>query len=595
MESHIIPLFLNRVSKYGNREVFRFRAEDKTYQSLSWLQLHERVETFLSSLQALGVEKDEMVGIFSQNKPQWLMADLAIMARGAVVVPFYATASLDQLRYIVKETGMKVMFAGSEEQLTTARELLDGDTTLEKIVSFDHTLSDDPRIMGFDDFMKLGASQGIKATLKDREAEYDAADLATVIYTSGTTGEPKGVMLRQDNFMYCFRIHDERLKVSSSDVSLCFLPLSHVFERMWSHYLLNQGAVNVFLENPKEVIEELPRIKPTVMCTVPRFFDKTFEGIHTEMGKWSPFKQKVFKWSVKQGMHAIEYRRRNKSLPSGLALSYRIANLLVLKKVRSVFGGNVRFFPCAGAAINTATLKFFHAVGLFVNYGYGATETTATVSCFRDDEYFFGTCGTVMPGIEVKIGENSEILIKGRTVFYGYYKKEKETAEVLKDGWFYSGDEGYLDEQNNLIMVDRIKDLMKTSVGKYVSPQKLEMLLSQDELVEQIIVVGDNRQYVSALVVPVMEKLALLAKTHNISFTKEAELVTNKEIIGLVQSRFNAMQQHITPYERVVKIALLPEPFTIESDTMTSTLKLKRNSIERTYRDLVDKMYRGTV
>ncbi len=591
MESHIIPLFINRVDKYRTKEVFRFRGAGNQYESINWLELHAKVESFLSSLHALGVEKDEMVGIFSQNKPQWLMADLAIMARGAVVVPFYATSSLDQLRYIVKETSMKVMFAGSEEQLTTALELLDGSNTLEKIVSFDHTSSDDSRIMGFDDFMKLGASQGIKATLQDRVAEYDAADLATVIYTSGTTGEPKGVMLRQDNFMFCFRIHDERLKVNSSDVSLCFLPLSHVFERMWSHYLLSRGAVNVFLENPKEVIEELPKVKPTVMCTVPRFFDKTFEGIHTEMNKWPEAKQKVFKWSVKQGMQAIQYRCRNKSLPVGLALKYRIANLLVLKKVRSVFGGNVRFFPCAGAAINTATLKFFHAVGLFVNYGYGATETTATVSCFRDDEYFFGTCGTVMPGIEVKIGENSEILVKGRTVFYGYYKKEKESAEVLKDGWFFTGDEGYLDDQNNLIMVDRIKDLMKTSVGKYVSPQKLEMLLSQDELVEQIVVVGDNRQYVSALVVPVMDKLAELAKAHNISFDEPKELVQNEKIVQLVQSRFDALQQSITPYERVVKITLLAEPFTIEAGTMTSTLKLKRNAIERYYSKLVEKMY----
>ncbi len=591
MESHIIPLFLSRVNKYRTKEVFRFLDAEGNYQSLNWLQLNEKVEAFLSSLHVLGVEKDEMVGIFSQNKPQWLMADLAVMARGGVVVPFYATSSLDQLRYIVKETGMKVMFVGNDEQLLSALSLLDEPTSLEKLVSFEQTTSDDSRVMGFDDFIKLGSTRGVRVKLQDPGNVYDASDLATVIYTSGTTGEPKGVMLRQDNFMYCFRIHDERLDLRSTDVSLCFLPLSHVFERMWSHYLLYKGAINVFLENPKEVINTLSRVKPTVMCTVPRFFDKTYEGIHSEMRKWPSLKQKIFNWSVRQGMKAIEYRCRNRSLPSGLAIKNRWANWLVLKKVRSVFGGNIRFLPCAGAAINTSTLKFFHGVGLFVNYGYGATETTATVSCFRDDKYFFGTCGTVMPGIEVRIGENSEILVKGRTVFYGYYKKEKETAEVLRDGWFHSGDEGYLDEQNNLIMVDRIKDLMKTSVGKYVSPQKLEMLLSQDELVEQIIVVGDNRQYVSALVVPEKDKLILLAKTHSIPFTDYRDLVQNEKITQLVQSRFDALQQHITPYERVVKIALLPQPFSIEAGTMTSTLKLKRNSIERHYRDLVDKLY----
>ncbi len=595
IESHIIPMFLNRVKTYGKKEVFRYKDGQGKYHSIDWDALSIRVDAILSSLHTLGVRKGEMVGIFSQNKPQWLMADLAIMALGAVVVPFYATASMEQLRYMVKETGMKVLFAGDDEQLEKAMELMGEGSTLKTVVAFkepsEHLASDHFTVMGFDAFLDLSRKHAVGITAADRLNEYKATDLATVIYTSGTTGEPKGVMLRQDNLMYCFDIHDQRLDVHSTDVSLCFLPLSHVFERMWSYYLLHRGAVNVFLENPREVIQTLAVVKPTVMCTVPRFFDKTYAGIQEEASKWPAFKQKIFRWSVKQGMQSIAYTSQNKKLPLELGVKLGLANALVLKKLRAIFGGEIRVMPCAGAAINTDILKFFHAVGLFVNYGYGATETMATVSCFREDGYYFGTCGSVMPGVDVKIGENKEILVKGRTVFYGYYKKEKETAEVLKDGWFYTGDEGYLDDKGNLIMVDRIKDLMKTSVGKYVSPQKLEMLLSQDELVEQLTVVGDNRQYVSALVVPVMEKLQKLAADHSIPFKDEAELVHSEQVYELVQQRFDALQKDVTPYERVVKFTLLPEPFSIESGTMTSTLKLRRGAIEKRYKVLIDKMY----
>ncbi len=595
IEQHIIPMFLNRAGSYGKKEVFRYKDSQNRYQSMTWHELSGSIDNILSSLHAIGVRKGEMVGIYSQNMPQWLMTDLAIMALGAVVVPFYATASMEQLRYIVKETGMKVMFAGDDEQLEKVLALKKEGSTLKTIVSFRNnpTLAgtEQSSVLGFHAFLDLSRKKAIRLSITDRLHEYKSTDLATVIYTSGTTGEPKGVMLRQDNLMYCFGIHDLRLTVNSTDVSLCFLPLSHVFERMWSYYLLHRGAVNVFLENPKEVITTLAEVKPTLMCTVPRFFDKTWAGIQEEASSWPALKQKIFRWSVNQGLQAIEYKCRNKEMPLGLRTKLGVADRLVLRKLRGIFGGNIRVMPCAGAAINKDILKFFHAVGLFVNYGYGATETMATVSCFKEDVYDFGTCGSVMPGVEVKIGENSEILVKGRTIFFGYYKKEQDTAAVLKNGWFHTGDEGYLDDKGNLIMVDRIKDLMKTSVGKYVSPQKLEMLLSQDELVDHITVVGDNRQYVSALVVPAMDKLKKLAAQNNISFTDETALVNDEQVYDLFQKRFDALQKDITPHERVVKFLLLAEPFSIESGTMTSTLKLRRNAIEKAYRHLIDSMY----
>lgn len=592
MDEHIIPVFLDRVNRHGAKEVFRYRDKNQHWRSINWHELKAKVEKVIGALEAFGIKKGDRVGIFSQNKPEWLITDIAIMAMNATAVPFYATSSVDQVDYIVRETGMKVLFAGGEEQLQTALKVAAAEGPLQKIICYHEPVVKKDGVITFDEFLALSPQNTDFDTIEDRLDEYNPGDLATIIYTSGTTGEPKGVMLTHDNFIFCFGIHDERLDVQSSDVSLCFLPLSHVFERMWSHYLLYKGAVNVFLENPREVIDVLPVVKPTLMCAVPRFFDKTIAGIYTEMKKWPEKKQKIFKWSVNQGMKAIEYRSRGEKLPAGLAFRHYVANLLVLKKLRAIFGGKIRSVPCAGAAINTQVLKFFHAVGIFVNYGYGATETTATVSCFRTDEYFYGTCGTVMPGVEVKIGDNSEILVKGRTVFSGYYKKEKETAEVIKNGWFHTGDEGYLDDKNNLIMVDRIKDLMKTSVGKYVSPQKLELLLAEEDFVEQIIVVGDNRQYVSALIVPDMDKLKQIAQENSIAFTNEKELVNDDALRQIVASRFEARQAGLTHYEKVVKFTLLPEPFSIEGGTMTNTLKLRRSYIERMYKDIVEEMYK---
>lgn len=590
MEDHIIKMFLNRAGQYGSKEAMRYRNKNNTYNSLNWNELDQKVRQIAASLESWGYKKGDRIGIFSPNKAEWLIADLGILANGSVVVPFYATASQAQVKYIVEETGMTIMFVGTQTQLEVAVPLLE-QTSLEKIIMFDDYEGDHEHIISFDRFLKTEPQPSSGKSLEEKIELFDKQDIATIIYTSGTTGEPKGVILSHDNFMFCFQIHDERLEVNKEDVSLCFLPLSHVFERLWSHYILHRGAVNVFLENPREVIEELPRVKPQLMCTVPRFFDKTYQGIQTETAKWSSLKRKIFRWSIAKGLEAIDFRCRNKPLPSNLKFKLAIADKLVLSKLRKIFGGKIKFMPCAGAAINTDVLRFFHAVGLFVNYGYGATETTATVSCFRSDEYYFGTCGSVMPRVEVKIGKGSEILVRGRSVFQGYYKKEEATQEVLKDGWFYTGDEGYLDDKGNLFMLDRIKDLMKTSVGKYVSPQKLELLLSQDKAIEQLIVVGDNRQYVSALIVPSIPVLKSLAQEYNIRYASDDDLINSPQLIKLLESRFAYLQKDLTAYERVVKFTLLKEPFTIEEGTMTSTLKLRRANIEKSYKHLIDQMY----
>ena len=514
MKEHIAHMVRNRAARLGPREVFRFRpVNEKEFKSYTWNEFTRDADKVSRALIALGYGHESHIGIFSDNRLEWTVSDIGILAIRAVVVPFFGTASRSQVKYIVDETEMPLMFVGNADQLEKARSLMDHSGTLKNIISYPGCPScNDERCISWEDFMKKGDDPIFEAELNLLYEQAQPFDLATILYTSGTTGEPKGVMLGHDNFMECFGIHDNRLDITDKDVSLCFLPLSHIFERTWTFYLMHCGAVNVFLENPREVINTLPIANPTVMCTVPRFFEKTHEGIQAEIAKWPGIKRQIFEWAIKTGHKCSEYRKDSEKLPSFLKFKHSIAEKLVLKKLRQVFGKNIRMMPCAGAAIREDLLRFFHATGLFVTYGYGATETTATVTCYKNDHYEFESCGTVMPGVIVKFSEEGEIMVKGPTVFRGYYKKPQETASALQDGWYMTGDQGHFTKNGNLVMTDRIKDLFKTSVGKYVSPQKLELLLGQEKIIEQVIVVGDNRKYVSALIVPSYEHLKIVAE-----------------------------------------------------------------------------------
>lgn len=584
----------NRAKKYGERTAFRFReAGNANYTEWSWNRVSDTVSQVAFSLLRMGYSQGSNIGIFSDNKPWWTFADLGIMAVRAVVVPFYSTSTKPQLKYIIDETGMELLLAGNREQAERASSLLDGSSCLKTIVCLfdDLPAGGDPRILGWSAFLALGNELPEKPDLVQLTASAPADELATIIYTSGTTGEPKGVMLGQDNFMNCIRNHDQRLTVTESDVSLCFLPLSHIFERSWTFYLLHRGAVNVFLENPKNVIEELPKARPSLMCTVPRFFEKTYDGILKERSHWPSAKQAIFDWAINTGHEYCQFRKDNKSAPLMLQLRRSVAEVLVYRTLRKVFGGNIRFMPCAGAALRPEILKFFHAAGLFINYGYGATETTATVSCFREDVYEFEATGTVMPGTQVRISQPGEIMIKGGTVFKGYYKKPNETARVLVDGWYYSGDYGSFTPDGNLLMTDRINDIFKTSGGKYVSPQKVEMALGKEPCVEQVIVFGDNQKFITALIVPSYERLR--SELPEFSALPDKEIAGKKEVYDFMAGRFDALQADLEPYEKVIKFSLLAEPFTIENGGLTSTLKVRRKIISQQYAGLIDSMYRS--
>ena len=398
MEDHVVKMLTNRIARYGSKEVIRFREKEKS--ALSWNDLGEQVRQVMVALQSLGCGEGENVGIFSPNRAEWLIADLGIMANRCVTVPMYATSSPEQLRYIIQEAEIRVLFVGSRDQLDKIKDLPKEVDALEMLVVFDEGDTSSDHMMGFSHFLDLSREK--EERLKDKWNHYRPDDIATIIYSSGTTGEPKGVVLKHSHFAHTFRAHDKRLDIHEDDVSLSFLPLSHVFERLWTHYMLHCGVVNVFLDNPREVMSALTTVKPTLMCTVPRFFDKTYQGIRDEVGSWPVIKQKIFHWAMRSGLKANVYHSCSKKIPWFLKQQLTVADALVHKRLRNVFGGNIRLMPCAGAALNTDILKFFHAMGLFIVYGYGLTETTATVSCFRADHFKYGTCGDVMPDVEVK-------------------------------------------------------------------------------------------------------------------------------------------------------------------------------------------------
>ena len=594
MSQHLSQMVRERAKLYANRDVFWYKeGEEKEYKKLSWNNLIKMTDKVSKALLSLGFGRETKIGIFSDNCVEWTISDLGILSIRGVVVPFFGTASKHQVKYIVDETQMKFIFVGNKEQLEKALWVVENSDSLEKIVVYDKSVSvDNDHCMSWSEFCNLGDDQKYDSALNQFLKETKTNDLATIIYTSGTTGEPKGVMLDHNNFLRSFKSHDLRLDISESDVSLCFLPLSHIFERAWTFYLLHCGAVNCFLSNPKKVIDVLPVVKPTVMCTVPRFYEKTYDAIMTEKEKWPAIKQNVFNWAIKIGRNCTKYKKDAKRIPFFLNIKHFIADKLVFKTIRNIFGGNIRFLPCAGAAIRPELLKFFHAADVFVNYGYGATETTATVSCARPDVFNLDTCGSIMPDVSVKISDEGEIMIKGDTVFKGYYNKPEETAKSLQDGWYKSGDEGFITNEGYLVMTDRIKDLMKTSGGKYVSPQKIELMLSEDPFIEQIIVIGDSRKFISALVVPEFESLKIAAKNLGIINHDAKTLVMNEKIIDFFKQRIDKLQEELSPHERIVKFTLLSEPFSIENDALTSTLKMKRKLISEQYKEIINKMYK---
>ena len=589
---HLARTLFDRIDRYGDRTALRYR-KDGIWNDITWNSLSDQIRSVARELLALGIQEGERVGIFSQNCPEWTIADFAILAIRGVSVPIYATSTTRQAEYIMDEAEIGVVFAGGREQYEKVLALHGGSSRLRRIIVFDETvdLGGADCAIHFKDFLEEGRKTCGDAVIMERIENASLDDLATLIYTSGTTGEPKGVMLHHSNFYHSFIAHEKRLEVSDHDVSMCFLPLSHIFERAWTFFALSQGMVVYYCDDTAKIIEYLQQARPTIMCAVPRFYEKIYSTIFERLESASPSKRKLFLWAVGVGEQALLLRKEKQPLPLALKIRHAIAEALVLKKIQGIVGGRIRFFPCAGAPLSKKIEEFFHAVGITIAYGYGLTETCATVTCHEKFHFRPGTVGKPVPGVEVRIAENGEIQVKGGTVTKGYYRKPEATAEAFTaDGWFRTGDVGVL-EEGYLTITDRIKDLMKTSGGKYIAPQLIETMIGNDHYVDQVSVIGDLRQYVTAVIVPAFDALEEYARKNGIPFSSREELVAHPEIVRFYERRIAENTRELARYETVKKFRLLARPFTQEAGEMTPTMKLKRKVINEKYQDLIEKMY----
>lgn len=595
---HLSVLVHRRAEKYGDKVALKYRDyETSQWIPITWNQFSQTVRQVANALVELGVQEEENIGIFSQNKPECLYVDFGAFANRAVTIPLYATSSPAQAQYIINDAQIRYIFVGEQFQYDAAFSVFGFCQSLQQLIIFDRAVVRDPRDMTsiyFDEFLETGKALPNNDIVEERTSRASDDDLANILYTSGTTGEPKGVMLHHSNYMEAFRIHDIRLvDMTDQDVSMNFLPLTHVFEKAWTYLCIHKGVQICINLRPVDIQTTIKEIRPTLMCSVPRFWEKVYAGVQEKIAQETGLKKAMMLDAIKVGkIHNIDYLRKGKTPPLMNQLKYKFYEKTVyalLKKTIGIENGN--FFPTAGAAVPDEICEFVHSVGINMLVGYGLTESTATVSCFLNEGYEIGSVGTIMPDVEVKIGEENEILLRGKTITKGYYKKAEATAAAIdKDGWFHTGDAGYL-KGDQLYLTERIKDLFKTSNGKYVSPQALETKLAIDRYIDQIAIIADQRKFVSALIVPVYGFVKDYAKEKGIEYKDMEELLQHPKILGLFRARIDTLQQQFAHYEQVKRFTLLPEPFSMERGELTNTLKLKRPVVAKNYKELIDKMY----
>ena len=595
---HFAELIHRQAEKYGNRTALKHRdnATGK-WLKISWREFSDKVMLTAKAMAEFGIKVQENIGVYSQNMPQCLYTDFGAYGNRVVSIPMYATNSPGQIEYIINDAKIRTLFVGEQLQYNNAFKVQKDSKYLERLVVFDPAVKmnpEDKTSIYFDDFLRLGDNAHAESTVKIRMTEAVPEDLATIIYTSGTTGESKGVMLPHSCYMEAMRIHDVRLPlVTDKDLSMSFLPMTHIFEKAWCYYCLHKGVTIAINQDPKMIQKTLPEVHPTLMCNVPRFWEKVYAGVHEKINSASPAMKKIFLDAIETGRrYNLEYKNKGIPAPCSLKLKFQFYNKTVftlLKKVLGIERG--RFFPVAGAPLSDTINEFLQSVNIPIAYGYGLSETTATVCFYPEIGFQFGSIGEVMPGVQVKIDpRNNEILVKGKTVMSGYYNKPEETKRAFtEDGFFRTGDAGRL-EGNTLFFTERIKDLYKTSNGKYIAPQAIEMVMSGDNYIEQIAVIGDQRKFVSALIVPAYPLLEKYAGEKGISFESREELVKNKDIIRFIEARVEEHQKNLASYEKIKRFTLLPEPFMMGCE-LTDTLKLRRPVVLQKYATEIEAMY----
>lgn len=596
--SHLSVLVQKRAAQYGDREALIYKdfGGDR-WKSCSWNRFAATVKTVSNALLNLGVQVQENVGVFSQNCKEYLFCDYGAWGIRAVTIPFYATCSEQQIEFMINDAKVRVLFVGEQEQYDKAHRVRTLCPTLERIVVFDRTVSlnaDDRNTLYFEDFMKMGEGLPRQTEVNQRYKEANITDLANILYTSGTTGNSKGVMLTHGQYMAAIDANLKCVRVSEKDRILNFLPFAHIFEKAWAALGVTVGATLIVNTDPREVQKSMRETHPTSMCAVPRFWEKVLIGVEQKIESYNSVMRRVFHNALAIGRkHNVECVSRGKKPSPILHLQYEMVNKTIFSLIRKELGlENANIFPTAGATVAPHVEEFVHSIGLDMVVGYGLTESLATVSCDHlDKPYTMGSVGRLIDSIELKISEEGEVLLKGPTITPGYYNRDDLTAAAFdEEGYFRTGDAGYM-KNGELYLTDRIKDLFKTSNGKYIAPQMIESKLLVDRYIDQIAIIADERKFVSALIVPDYALLEEYARTNDIAFGSREQLCADTRIYRMMMERIATIQQQLAHYEQVKRFTLLPRPFTMAEGELTNTLKLKRQVIYRNFSDEIEKMY----
>lgn len=598
INSHLSVLIHDLAKKYGDKPALTFKKfGGEQWQTVSWNQFSLRVKQVSNALLNLNLKPQDKIAVFSQNCVHYLYTDFGAYGVRVCAIPFYATSSEQQIQYMVNDAQVRILFVGEQEQYDKAHRVFALCPSLERIVIFDSSVrisTHDSAALYFKDFIKLGENLPRQTEVEELYKQANMDDLADILYTSGTTGDSKGVMLTYEQYYAAIKANDECVPVTDKDRVIDFLPFTHIFERAWSYLCLSEGARLFINTYPHEIQESMREVHPTCMCSVPRFWEKVYIAVKAKMDEAPSFKKKLFNHALAVGRKRnVEYLANGKRPPLTLELEYKVVNKTVLSKVRKQLGlENPNIFPTAGAYVSPEVEEFILSVGIGMVVGYGLTESLATVSCVHLDKKFtIGSVGRPISNIQIKIGEDNEVLLKGPTITKGYYHRDTTNANAFdEEGFFHTGDAGYM-KDGELYLTERIKDLFKTSNGKYIAPQQVESLLLVDKFIDQVAVIADQRKFVSALVVPEFRLVEDWAREHHIPFSGREELCANEKVQKMLMERVKILQQHLAYYEQIKRITLLPHHFSMEAGELTNTLKIRRPVINKNYKAEIDKMY----
>lgn len=586
----LAKVFLNTERVYQKEALMLVKKEGK-YRPISTAEFSRRVRNISSGLRTLGQKKDDKLIILSENRPEWVMVDLANICLGGVTVPIYTSLTPEQIKYIINDSEARILVCSNQAMWEKVARIKDEIKRVEKFIIIDEPASEG--VLPLSQVEKAGEEYNQKNPDEfDKIAlSLERDDLATIIYTSGTTGIPKGAMLSHYNLVNNIQTLRSVVEYTDKDTALSFLPLSHVLERMCTFAWIYVGATIAYAESVDTVAENLVEVKPTIMVSVPRLFDKFYARVIDNVLSSSTLKKKIFFWALKVGRKMAQ-KRMNKDKPSWwLKLRYRLAYRLVFSKIVERTGGRVRFFVSGGAPLSRDIAEFFLAMGIIIIEGYGLTETSPVISLNTLDDFRFGTVGKVLPGEEIKFAPDGEIWVRGPNVMKGYFKKEEETREAFEEGWFKTGDIGYLDKDGYLVITDRKKDIIVTAGGKNVAPQPIENTIKTSPYIANAVVVGNGRKFVSALIVPDFDKLEVFAQERGLVYSSREELISRPEVYDFLMKEIDRLTPHLASYEKIKKIAILPRDFDLDAGELTPTLKVRRKIVEEKYKQVIDKLY----